>query len=72
MDEKELKAKLKELDDKLAILAGEIEDLQYDAEALLKKRKSFARRNCKHPRTYQRSVMGKEIDTYCEVCDEEL
>jgi hypothetical protein len=72
VEEKELKAKLKELDDKLAVLSGEIEDMQYEAEALLKKRRAFARRNCKHQRTRQRSVMGKEIVTYCDICDEEL
>jgi hypothetical protein len=72
VEEKKLKAKLKELDDQLAVLAAEIEDMQYDAEALLKKRRAFARRNCDHVRTRQRSVMGKEIITYCDICDEEL
>lgn len=72
MDEKELKTKLKEFDDKLAVLAGEVEDLEYDAEALSKKRRAFARRNCKHPRTYRRSTMGGEVDIYCDICSEAL
>jgi hypothetical protein len=30
----------------------------------------FALRFCEHEKTYERSCMGRETDTYCDICGE--
>jgi hypothetical protein len=72
MDENELKTKLAELDAALKVKAGEVEDAQLELKHMREKRRAFARRNCKHQRTYQRSIMGREFETRCETCNEEV
>jgi hypothetical protein len=72
VDEKELKAKLAEMDQLIQDKRADVEDAQLDLKHLVEKRRAFAMRNCKHERTYKRSVMGREIDTYCEICDSAL
>ena len=72
MNEADLKAKLAEMDAEIKVKRGEIEDMQLDLRHMAEKRHAFARRNCTHERTYQRSCMGREIDTYCEICNEAL
>ena len=72
MSPAELKRKLGELDSQMMDLGMEIESIQYEIEALAKKRKALARRHCPHSRTYQRSVMGKEIEICCKLCGEEV
>lgn len=67
-----LRRKLAEMDDAIAIKAGEVEDLQLELEALYNKRKAFARRNCPHTKTYTRSIMGRETETRCNLCEIEL
>jgi hypothetical protein len=66
----ELKAKLAALDADIATKRGEVEDATLDLRHLREKRKAFAMRNCKHEDTYERSVMGREIDKYCSICGE--
>lgn len=70
MNEKELKEKLAEMDAEIKSKAADIEDAQLDLRHLREKRRAFARRNCKHEKTYERSCMGREIDTYCDTCGE--
>jgi len=72
MSEKALKEKLATMDAMIKVKAADIEDAQIDLRHLVDKRHAFARRNCKHARTYERSVMGRDIETRCEICDEEL
>lgn len=70
MNRTELLAKLAELDAEIKEKRGEVEDAQLDLKHLAEKRRAFANRNCPHEATYQRSVMGREIDTYCKDCGE--
>ena len=63
-----LKAKLAEYDELIAAARVKRDEAEADLKALSTKRESYARIHCKHERTYQRSVMGREIDTYCEDC----
>jgi hypothetical protein len=72
VDEKELKAKLVEMDQAIKSKQADVEDTQLELKHLREKRKAFANRNCPHTKKYQRSVMGREIDTYCELCNEFL
>jgi len=72
MSEKALKEKLATMDAMIKVKAADIEDAQLDLRHLIEKRRAFARRNCKHARTYQRSIMGREMETRCEICNEPL
>jgi hypothetical protein len=74
MTEKDLKAKLALMDADIKAMSGQIEDAQLDLRHLVEKRRAFAMRNCSHPKNkrYERSVMGREIDTYCGVCESAL
>jgi hypothetical protein len=72
METLELKKRLKEFDDQIGEAAQKLEDAQLDLEVLYKKRTNFARRNCPHTATYNRSIMGREIETRCKLCEIEL
>lgn len=72
MNEQELKAKLAEMDAAIKEKRGEVEDAQLELKHLHEKRSAFARRNCPHTKTYQRSIMGREYETRCDLCNEEL
>lgn len=74
MNESQLKAKLAELDAEIKEARLKAENAQADLQLAVQKRRNFARINCEHPRDqrYERSVMGKEIDIHCGICNEEL
>lgn len=72
MDVKELKEKLAEMDAAIDVARLARDNANLDLELLVKKRQGFARINCSHPETYERSVMGRDIDTYCKVCGSAL
>ena len=61
---------LAKLDADIAAKRAEVEDATIDLKALREKRRALAMRGCKHEKTYERSVMGREIDKYCEDCGE--
>jgi hypothetical protein len=63
-----LKQHLAEMDGEIKDKVAKVEDLQIEIRFLREKRRAFANRHCKHEHTYQRSVMGREIDTYCDIC----
>lgn len=60
------------MDADIATKRAEVEDATLDLKHLREKRKAFAMRNCPHTKKYQRSVMGRDIDTHCELCNEQL
>lgn len=70
MNQSDLKNKLATMDADIATKRGEVEDVTLDLRHLRDKRKAFAMRNCGHEKTYERSVMGREIDKYCDICGE--
>lgn len=72
MKELELREALKVMDDEIAVKRGEIEDAHLDLKHLAEKRSAWAKRNCPHERTFERSVMGREIEKRCSLCNEEI
>lgn len=72
MNEAELKSTLAQMDAEIKKKSADIEDAQLDLRHMREKRRSFARRNCSHPDTYERSIMGREFETRCKVCGEEV
>lgn len=74
IDVETLKAKLAEMDQEIADARLKMENAKADLELVATKRKNFARINCSHPEKdrYERSVMGREIDVYCGICNTAL
>ena len=65
-----IKKLLLKLDAEIADKRLEVENATIDLKGLREKRRAMAMRYCKHEKTYERSVMGREIDKYCEDCGE--
>jgi hypothetical protein len=68
-----VKSRLAVYDFNLAQTAEVIEDAQFEVDVLQRQRRQFARTNCPHPETYERSV-GTDftMEKHCKVCDEKV
>jgi hypothetical protein len=66
------KVALSKLDVEIAQKRAEVEESQLKLRHLVEGRRAFALRFCGHEKTYERSCMGSEVDTYCDICGESL
>jgi len=72
MNETDLKIALAQMDAEIADKRGDVEDAQLELKHLAEKRRAFAKRNCPHTNKYTRSIMGRETERRCELCNEEV
>jgi hypothetical protein len=63
---------LAEMDAQLSRLRNKVADAKDELEMVRRKRDRFARENCLHAQTYERSIMGREYERRCKDCDIEL
>jgi hypothetical protein len=74
MNYEEIKAALATMDEEIKKLRVAKLNAESDLQVAQLKRTNYARINCDHPKDqrYERSVMGREIDIHCGVCNIEI
>jgi hypothetical protein len=65
----EILEKIGEMDAEIAKQREVVDNAKLALEYLGKKRRNWCMHNCPHTQTYQRSIMGREYDTYCSLCE---